>query len=142
LRSVRGNRKIFSWVLGRWLAKADQVSPNSFSGAAVAADAEGEAHVLGRDGDALCVDCAQVCVLEEADEVGLAGLLEGEEGVGLNAEVLLVAAEDLLDEALEGQLLDEEVSALLELPAASGKVKKSEKGWSFLRGVGEWGFFT
>jgi hypothetical protein len=54
---------------------------------------------------------------------------------------LLVAAEDLLDEALEGQLLDEEVSALLELPAASGKVKRVKRV-EFSSRRGGMGFFT
>jgi hypothetical protein len=44
---------------------------------ALSADAAGELDVLGEDGDALGVDGAQVGVLEQADEVGLGGLLQG-----------------------------------------------------------------
>ena len=38
-------------------------------------DPPGELDVLGHDGDPLGVDGAEVGVLEEADQVGLAGLL-------------------------------------------------------------------
>ena len=93
--------------------------------AGLAADAACEAHVLDHDCDALCVDGAQVRVLEEADEVGFGGLLEGEEGGGLEAEVVAVGGfevgGDLADEALEGALLDQELGGLLVAAAQSGK---------------------
>ena len=41
------------------------------------------------------MDGAEVGVLEEADEVGLGGLLEGEDGGGLEAEVGLEVLGDL-----------------------------------------------
>ena len=50
------------------------------SSGALTADSAGELHVLGHDGDTLGVDSAQVGVLEEADHVGLGGLLESEAG--------------------------------------------------------------
>ena len=78
-------------------------------------DAAGELDVLGHDGDALGVDGAEVGVLEEANEVGLGRLLEGEDGGGLEAEVGLEVLGDLTDEALEGGLADEEVGRLLVL---------------------------
>jgi len=59
------------------------------------------------------VDCAQVGVLEEADEVGLGGLLEGKDGGSLEAKITLEVLRDLANEALEGELADEEVSGLL-----------------------------
>ena len=93
--------------------------------AALAADAECELHVLWHDCDALCVDCAQVCVLEEGDEVCFGGLVEGEEGGGLEAKVVAVGGfevgGDLADEALEGALLDQELGGLLVAAAQSGK---------------------
>ena len=81
----------------------------------LATDAAGELDVLGHDGDALGVDGAEVGVLEEADEVGLGRLLEGEDGGGLEAEVGLEVLGDLADEALEGELADEELGGLLVL---------------------------
>ena len=44
----------------------------------LAADPPGQLDVLGHDGHPLGVDGAQVGVLEQADQVGLAGLLRGE----------------------------------------------------------------
>ena len=80
---------------------------------ALPADAAGELHVLGHDGDAARVDGAQVRVLEQADEVGLGGLLQGKHGRSLEAEVGLEVLGDLADEALEGELADEELGGLL-----------------------------
>ena len=82
---------------------------------ALTADAAGELHVLGHDGHALGVDGAQVGVLEEADEVGLRSLLEGQDGGALEAEVVLEVLGDLADEALERELADEQVRRLLVL---------------------------
>ena len=53
--------------------------------AALATDAARELDVLRHDGDALGVDGAQVGVLEEANEVGLRGLLERDDGRRLEA---------------------------------------------------------
>jgi histone H3 len=59
------------------------------------------------------VDGAQVGVLEQGDEVGLDGLLEGTDGGGLEAEVGLEVLGDLTDQTLEGELADEQLSGLL-----------------------------
>ena len=79
---------------------------------ALTADAAGEVDVLGHDGDALGVDRAQVGVLEEPDKVGLGRLLQGHDGGALEAEVGLEVLGDLADEALEGELPDEELGGL------------------------------
>ena len=62
------------------------------------------------------MDGAQVGVLEETDQVSLAGLLQGHDGRALEAEVSLEVLGDLTDQALEGQLADEELSGLLVSP--------------------------
>lgn len=82
---------------------------------ALATDAAGQLDVLGHDRHALGVDGSQVGVLEEADEVGLGGLLEGQDGRRLEAQVGLEVLGDLADQALEGQLADQEVGRLLVL---------------------------
>uniref|UniRef100_A0A0E0PTU2 Uncharacterized protein n=1 Tax=Oryza rufipogon TaxID=4529 RepID=A0A0E0PTU2_ORYRU len=82
---------------------------------ALAADPAGELDVLGHDGDALGVDGAQVGVLKEPDEVRLGGLLQRGDGGALEAEVGLEVLGDLADEALEGELADEQLRALLVL---------------------------
>ena len=79
----------------------------------LAADASGQLDVLGHDGDALGVDGAQVGVLEETNQVGLRGLLQGHDGAGLETQVGLEVLGDLTDKTLEGQLADEELSRLL-----------------------------
>jgi hypothetical protein len=70
-------------------------------------------YVLGHDGHSLCVNGAEVSVLEEGDEVRLAGLLQGGDGRALEAEVVLEVLRDLTHETLEGQLADEQISGLL-----------------------------
>ena len=80
---------------------------------ALSADTAGQLDVLGHDGDTLGVDGAQVGVLEEADQVSLAGLLQSHDGGALEAQVGLEVLGDLTDEALEGQLADQQLGALL-----------------------------
>jgi hypothetical protein len=76
-------------------------------------DAASKLDVLGHDGDALGVDGAQVGVLEQRNQVSLRGLLESADGVGLEAEVGLVVLSNLTHQALEWQLADQQLSALL-----------------------------
>ena len=47
------------------------------------------------------------------DEVGLCGLLQGEDGSALEAEISLEVLGNLAHQALEGQLADQELGALL-----------------------------
>ena len=64
----------------------------------------------------LSVDGAQVGVLEQADEVGLAGLLQGHHGGALEAQFSLEVLGDLTDETLERQLTLKTGSKTPELP--------------------------
>ena len=80
---------------------------------ALATDAARELDVLRHDRHALGVDRAEVGVLEEADEVGLGRLLEGENGGALEAKVGLEVLGDLADETLERELADQELGRLL-----------------------------
>jgi hypothetical protein len=86
-------------------------------------EAAGELDVLALDGDTLGVDGAEVGVLEEPDEVGLGGLLQRGDGGALEAEVGLEVLRDLPHQALEGELADEQLRALLviaDLPERDG----------------------
>ena len=97
---------------------------------ALATDAAGELDVLGHDGDALGVDGAQVGVLEEADQVGLRRLLQGQDGARLEAQVRLEVLRDLADEALERQLADQQLGRLLvlaDLAQGDGACRGDEK---------------
>uniref|UniRef100_M8AXL3 Uncharacterized protein n=1 Tax=Aegilops tauschii TaxID=37682 RepID=M8AXL3_AEGTA len=100
----------------------------------LATDPAGELDVLGHDGDALGVDGAEVGVLEEADEVGLGGLLERGHGGGLEAEVGLEVLGDLADEALEGELADEQLRALLMRREVEAELAVA-RAWRFGGGV-------
>ena len=86
---------------------------------ALAADPAGQLDVLGHDGHTLRVDGAEVGVFEEADEVRLRGLLEGEDGGTLEAEVGLEVLGDLANEALERELADQQLRGL----------KGGKEGW-------------
>jgi hypothetical protein len=59
------------------------------------------------------VDCAQVGVLEQRDEVSLNRLLESANGRALEAEIGLEVLGNLADETLEGELADQKLSGLL-----------------------------
>jgi hypothetical protein len=63
--------------------------PAEFFLSALASDAAGQLNVLGHDGHALGVDGAQVGVLEQTHQVGLGGLLQGQQGGALEAQVAL-----------------------------------------------------
>jgi len=87
------------------------------------ADAACKLDVLGHDGDPLGVDGAEVGVLEEAHEVGLGGFLEGANGGGLETQVLFELEADLADQALKGELADQEFGGFLkaaDLPEGHG----------------------
>jgi len=78
-----------------------------------AANAPGQLDVLRHDGHSLGVNGAQVGVLEETDQISLAGLLQRHDGGALEAQVGLEVLGDLADETLERQLADEKFGALL-----------------------------
>jgi len=59
------------------------------------------------------VDSAEVGVLEEADQVSLAGLLEGSDGSALEAEIGLEVLSNFTNESLEGELADQKLGGLL-----------------------------
>ena len=64
---------------------------------AFSTDAAGELNVFGHDGDPLGVNGAKVGVLEESDHVSLSRFLEGEDSLGLEAQVRLVLLGDFSD---------------------------------------------
>jgi len=76
-------------------------------------DPPGELDVLGHDGDTLGVDGAQVGVLEQPDQVGLAGFLESSNSGRLEPEIGFEILSDFPHQTLEGQLPDEKLSGLL-----------------------------
>ena len=94
-------------------------------------DSPGELHVSDHDGDSPGVDGAEVGVLEEADEVGLGGLLQGEEGGALESDLSLVLLGDVLDNSLEWELSDEEIGGLLVSPDLS----EGDGSWSVSVGL-------
>ena len=59
------------------------------------------------------MDGSEVRVLEEANKVRLSGLLEREDRGALEAQVRLELLRDLADEALEGELADQQLRGLL-----------------------------
>ena len=79
----------------------------------LASDAAGKLDVLGHNGDALGVDGAQVGVFEETDQVGLAGFLKSHDGARLESQVGLEILGDFTNQALEGQLADQQLGRLL-----------------------------
>ena len=80
---------------------------------ALATETAGELDVFALDGDTLGVDGAQVGIFEQADEVGLDGLLEGTDGRGLEAQVGLEVLGDFTNQTLEGELADQELGRFL-----------------------------
>ncbi len=59
------------------------------------------------------MDCAQVGVFEEADQVALASFLQSHDRSALEPQVSLEVLRNLSDQSLEGKLSDQELSRLL-----------------------------
>jgi len=78
-----------------------------------ATDSSGELDILWHDGHTLGVDGAQVGVLEQANQVGLAGLLQSANGSALEPEISFEILSNFSHETLEGQFTDEELSGFL-----------------------------
>ena len=89
-----------------WFVRVNRVGNLS----TLSTDTAGKLDVLGHDGDTLGMDGTQVGILKQTDKVSLTGFLEGHDSRALEAEVSLEVLGDLTDQALEGQLADEELS--------------------------------
>ena len=107
-----------------------------------ATDTAGKLDVLGHDGDTLGVDGAQVGILEETDQVSLAGLLKGHDGRALEAEIGLEILSDFTDKALEWQLADEELGALLVTTDLTESHCTGPVTMGLLHATGGWGALT
>lgn len=79
----------------------------------LATDTSGQLDVLRHDGHTLSMDGAEVGVLEESDQVSLAGLLQSHDGRALEAQISLEVLSDLTYKTLEWQLADEKLGGLL-----------------------------
>ena len=76
-------------------------------------DAASKLNVLGHDCDTLGVDGAQVGVFEKANKVSFGSFLEGHDSGRLESQVSLEILGDFTNKALEWQLADEKLGALL-----------------------------
>ena len=85
------------------------------------------------------MDGAKVGVLEESDEVSLAGLLESHDGGALESEVGLEVLGDLTDKSLEGELPQEELGRLLVTTDLTQSDGSGPVSVGFLDSSGGWG---
>ena len=79
----------------------------------VSSKSSGELHVLSHDRHSLGVESAESGIFENADEIGLRCLLQGEESLGLEAEIIIDASGYVPHQSLEWCSRDEEVGGLL-----------------------------
>lgn len=79
----------------------------------LAADPPCQLNVLWHDGHTLSMDGAQVGVLKQANKVCLSSLLEGKHRMALETQISFEVLCNFPDEPLEGQLPDQQLSALL-----------------------------
>ena len=80
---------------------------------AFSTDAAGKLNVLWHDGNTLGVNGTKVGVFKQANKVSFGSLLQSQDGRALEAKVGLEVLGDLTDKALEWQLADEKLGALL-----------------------------
>merc|ERR1719250_115774 len=102
-------------------------------------DPPGELNIFGHDGDSLGMDGAQVGVLEQSHQVGLASLLQSHHSRALEPEISLEILSNLPHEALEWQLADQQLCRFLVPPDLS----EGHSSWSvpvgFLNSSCGWG---
>jgi len=98
----------------------------------LASDASCQDQVFWVDGDTLCVDCAEIAILEEIGEVHLSGFLKGIECTFPKAHGLLGdLVGNLTHHALEGKLSYERIGIPLEaadLTQRNLKIKMKMEG--------------
>jgi len=82
---------------------SEPISSNSF----------GKLKISSHDGHSLCVNGAQVSVLEQGNEVGFSWFLKSQHCWALEAEFLFELVSNFSDESLEGELSNEEISWFL-----------------------------
>lgn len=83
------------------------------SSRALSANAPGELHILRVDGHAFGVDRAEIGILEQAHEVSLCCLLQGQQGQGLESELGPEARRHLTHEPPERGLAQEKLGGFL-----------------------------
>lgn len=81
-----------------------------------AADTPRKLYVLRRDRHAFCVDCTQVRILEEMDDVCLACFLQRHQGLRGEPHIRHVVLCDFSTEALKRQLATQQLGGLLVPP--------------------------
>ena len=98
----------------------------------VASNATGQLHVFGEDSDSPGVNGAQVCVFHQADDKSLGSTLKSENGDALEAKILANTGGNFAHKTLEGQLSDQQLSALLVSPdVAKGHRARAVSTWPF-----------
>ena len=102
---------VWSGVDKRRLAFAEFISAGSLS--PLTTDAAGQLNVFWHDSHTFSVDGTKVGVLEQSDEVGLAGLLESHDGGALESKVSFEVLSNLTDQSLEGKFPQQELGRFL-----------------------------
>ena len=64
-------------------------------------DSPGKVHIFLHHGDSLCMQGAEISVLEDADEVSFGSLLKSDQCLRLEAEIVVIASSDLSYKPLE-----------------------------------------
>ena len=123
----------------RWALKRARICLGVGNLSAFTTDAASQLDVLGHDGHTLGVDGAQVGVLEETDQVGLAGFLQGHDGGALESQISLEVLGDLTDQTLEGQLADQELGGFLVTTDLTESDGSGPVAMGLLHSPGGWG---
>ena len=97
----------------------------------LATDSSSQLDVFGHDCDAFGVNGAEVGVLKETNQVGLAGFLKSHDGRALETEIGFEILSNLADKSLEGELANEELGALL----VATNLTESNSSWPVTMGL-------
>ena len=105
-------------------------------------DSAGKLDVLGHDGHTLGMDGTQVGVLKQTNQVSLRSLLQSHDSRALETQISLEVLGNLPHQTLEGELSDEELSALLVPPDLSESHSSRPVPVGLLHSSSGWGALT
>ncbi|MCO5555899.1 hypothetical protein L7F22_009443 [Adiantum nelumboides] len=105
----------------------------------LAPDAASQLNILGHNGDPLGMDCAKIGVFKETHQISFSCLLQSQDSRALEAQIRLEVLGDLTHKALEGQLADEKLCALLILADLAQSNGARPEAMGLLHTTGSWG---
>merc|ERR1712168_144037 len=107
-------------TLPRWAMDGVKFGPNKiWKLCTLSSYSSSQLNILWHDGHTLGMDCAQVCVLKQTNQVSLTCFLKSSNCCTLESKICLEVLSNLPNQSLEGELPDQQFCGLLVPPDLS-----------------------